>query len=170
MNLVTIESQGVKFNIAAFDFENAEVAVADSNIALCTIRCECNRKSKWRVWNWKNLNLSLQMEFMWNFNGIRISFASNRIVGWMLTQEDVRVGENKRWRRGTGSRYEITYIPVCTHDSNKISTAIPMFSMSSNTTGLIWTLPFVGWVRNQTMAAGNRKWIGNNIYLSLYAK
>jgi len=41
------------------------------------------------------------------------------------------------WWLGTGSRYEIAYISACTHDSNNIPTAIRMFSMSNNTTGLI---------------------------------
>jgi len=53
INLVTIESKGVnhsgsKFNVAAFVSEDAEVTATDSNIALCTIRCEFNRKSKCR--------------------------------------------------------------------------------------------------------------------------
>jgi len=39
--------------------------------------------------------------------------------------------------RETGSGYEITYISACIHDNNEISKAIPMFSMSSNTTRLI---------------------------------
>jgi len=49
-NLMTIERKGVnnfwsKFNVAALVFEDAVVTAADSNIALCTIRCEFNRKS-----------------------------------------------------------------------------------------------------------------------------
>jgi len=32
-------------------------------------------------------------EYMWNFNGIRISFASKNIAGRMLVQDDVRVGD-----------------------------------------------------------------------------
>jgi len=52
--MMTIESKGVnqfgsKFNIAAFVFEYAEVTAADSNIDVCTIRCEFNRKPKWRT-------------------------------------------------------------------------------------------------------------------------
>jgi len=39
---------------------------------------------------------------------------------------------NQRWWLLTGSRYEITYIAACTHDSNEISTAIPTFSRFSN--------------------------------------
>jgi len=35
------------------------------------------------------------------------------------------------------------YLSVYIHDSNESPTAIPMFSMSSNTTGLIQTLPCV---------------------------
>jgi len=64
INLVTIESKGV--------FDDAEVTAADGNIALCTIRCEINPKSKWRTWYRKHLNLTLQMEYLWNFNGIRM--------------------------------------------------------------------------------------------------
>jgi len=80
---------------------------------LMLIRCEFNRKSKCRTWNRKRLNLTLQMEHMWNFNGIRISFASNNIEGRMLVQDDVRVGEKFKMAAGTGSRYEITYISAC---------------------------------------------------------
>jgi len=32
------------------------------------------------------------MEYMWNFYDIRISFASNNIVGRLLEQDDVTVG------------------------------------------------------------------------------
>jgi len=110
---------------------DAEVTAFDSNIALCTIRCEFNWKSKWRTWNRKHLKLTLQMEYMWNFNGIRISFALNNIMRRMLVQNDVRVSEKSKMAAWSGCRYEITYISACTHDSNKIPTAIPMFSMSS---------------------------------------
>jgi len=53
INFVTIESNrkshlAPKFNVAAFVFENAEVTAADSNIALCTIRSQINRKSSGR--------------------------------------------------------------------------------------------------------------------------
>jgi len=47
-----------KFNVAAFVFEDAEVTAADSDITLCTIRSEFNRKSKWRTWKRKHLNLT----------------------------------------------------------------------------------------------------------------
>jgi len=47
------------------------------------------------------------------------------------------VKKNQRWWPGTGSRYEITYVSACTHDSNKLPIAMPMFSMSSNTSA--WT-------------------------------
>jgi len=142
INLMTIESSALitfrsEFNVAAFDFEDAKVTVADGNIALCTIRCVFNRKSKWWTWNRKHLNLTLQMDIMWNFNGNRISSASNNIVGRMLVQNDVTVGEQFNMEPGTGRRYEIKYISACTHDSNNIPTAIPLFSMSSNTTRLI---------------------------------
>jgi len=49
---------GSKFNVAAFVFEDADVTAADSNIALCTILCELNRKSKWRTANRKHLKLT----------------------------------------------------------------------------------------------------------------
>jgi len=70
-------------------------------------------------------------------NGIRISFASNNIVGHMLVQDDVRVDEKIMMAAGTESRYEITCISAFIHDSNEIPTAKPMFLMSSNTNGLI---------------------------------
>jgi len=68
-------------NSTLLRFGDAEVTAANSNIAPFTIRCEFNGKSKWRTWNRKNLHLTLQMEYMWNCNGIRIRFASNNIVG-----------------------------------------------------------------------------------------
>jgi len=96
MNWVTIESKGVNQSrkqiqrcCVYFWGCRSHRCWCDSNIVLCTIRCEFNRKSKWRAWNQKHLNLSLQMDFMWNFNGIRISFASNNIVERMLIQDDV---------------------------------------------------------------------------------
>jgi len=72
------------------------------------------------------------MEYMWNFNGIK----------------------NWRWRPGTGSKYEIMYVSAFTHDSNKIPTAIPMFSMSSNTTDWSKHCRLSGWVRNQRWRPG----------------
>jgi len=85
-NLMTSESKDVNHlwkenHVAVFVFEDAEVTAADSSINLCTIRCEFNRKIKWRKGNRKHFNLTLEIEYMWNFNGIRISFASNNIVG-----------------------------------------------------------------------------------------
>jgi len=68
---------------------------ADSNIDLCTIRSEFNQKSIWWTWNRKHLNLTLQMEYMWNFNGIHISFASNNIG---------RRVRNQRWQHGSKSK------------------------------------------------------------------
>jgi len=52
-----------------------------------------------------------------------------RVSGWV---------RNQRWRPITGSDCGTTYISACMLDSNDIPTAIPMFSMSSNTisTGL----------------------------------
>jgi len=47
-------------------------------------------------------NLTLEMEYMWNFNGIRIFSASNNIVGRILVQDDVRVGgkfKMAQWNR-----------------------------------------------------------------------
>jgi len=51
---MTIESKDVtqlwkQFNVTAFVFEDAAVTAADSNIALCTIRCEFNWKSEWQT-------------------------------------------------------------------------------------------------------------------------
>jgi len=40
------------------------------------------------------------MENMWNFNGIRISFASNNIVGRMLVQGDIRMSEKSKMAPG----------------------------------------------------------------------
>jgi len=52
-----------------------------------------------------------------------------RLSGWV---------RNQRWQPVTGpvtgSGYEITYISDCMRDNNEIPTAIPMFSISSNTT------------------------------------
>jgi len=80
------------------------------------------------------------MEYMWNFNGIHIYSASNSVVGRMLVQDDVMKGEWEIKENGGlpwSRKYGITYISPFTHDSNNIPTAIPMFSISSNTTGLI---------------------------------
>jgi len=46
---------------------------------------------------------------------------------------DVQKKRNQRWLPLTGSRYEITYISACIHNSNEIPTAIPMFSTLGNT-------------------------------------
>jgi len=42
----------------------------------------------------------------------------------------------QKWRPVTGSGCEITYISACMRDINDIPTAIPLFTMSNNTTGL----------------------------------
>ena len=52
-------------------------------------------------------------------------------------------GRNQRWQPVTVSRYDITHISACMHDSNEIPTAIPMFSGSDNETRQLWRLPDV---------------------------
>jgi len=59
----------------------------------------------------------------------------------------------QRWRPLTGSRYEITHITARIHDSNKISTATPTFSRSSNYMELVSILPDVNGSRKSKMAA-----------------
>jgi len=106
INVVTIESKGKWKQIqhcCVYFWEYLSHRAADSNITLCTIRSEFNRRtsSKWRTWNWIHLNLTLQMEWMWNVNVIRISLACNT-VGRMLVQDDVRLGEKLKmaaWNR-----------------------------------------------------------------------
>jgi len=44
---------------------------------------------------------------------------------------------NQRWPLVAGNGYEIIHISDCVHESNEIPTAIPMFSGSSNMTGLV---------------------------------
>ena len=74
------------------------------------------------------------------------------------------------WRLKTGSRQKITYISAFNHDSNEIPTAIPMFAGSGNTERLVGILSEVRVCRKSKMAAINRKWIGNNVYLSSYTR
>ena len=54
----------------------------------------------------------------------------------------------------TGSRYGITYVLTLIHDSNEISTAIPMFleSESGNTTRLLQRLHDV-WICEESKMA-----------------
>jgi len=52
----------------------------------------------------------------------------NTAVGWVI---------NQRWRPVSGSGYDIAYISACMRNSNVISTAIPMCSVS--TTRLVWS-------------------------------
>jgi len=58
------------------------------------------------------------------------------------------VSEIKNKRPVTGSGCEITYISAsaCIHDSNEITTAIPVFSGSSNMTALVRILSYVSGV------------------------
>ena len=60
---------------------------------------------------------------------------TKRLVGIL---SDVRI--NRRWRPVPGSRNEITYVSASIHDSNEISTAIPMFLGSGNTKRLVGRL------------------------------
>jgi hypothetical protein len=61
-----------------------------------------------------------------------------------------------------------TCISDCKPNICEISTVTPVFSGSSNTVGLVWILSDVGVSGKSKMAAINRKWICNHVYLSLY--
>ena len=64
---------------------------------------------------------------------------------------------NQRWRPLTGSRKDITHISAYIHGSNKLLTAIPMFSGSGYTTRLLRRLSDV-WISCELkMASVNRK-------------
>jgi len=89
--------------------------------------------------NRKHLNLTLLMEYMRNFNGIRIYIASNSIVGRLLDQDDVRVSEKSKMAAWSRKKiWNNVYLSLHT-----IATIFqrhwyrPMFSILSNTTGLI---------------------------------
>jgi len=82
-----------------------------------------------------------------------------RLSGWV---------KNQRWRPGTGWAHEIAYISACMHDSNDISTAIPMLSRSGIMTALVRILSYVMVSGISKTAANNRKCLRNNIYLSWY--
>jgi len=60
---------------------------------------------------------------------------------------------NQRWWPLTGSRYELTYSPARTHDSNGISTDTPIFSKSRNLVKLVPILPDVSGSRKSKLAA-----------------
>jgi len=64
---------------------------------------------------------------------------------------------NQRWRPGTGSRYELTYISACMRDGNEIPTATPMCFRSCNMTALVQILSYVRVSGISKMAAYNRK-------------
>jgi len=64
--------------------------------------------------------------------------------------------------------YGITYISACKQDCNEIPKAIPMFMRSSNTPGLVRILSYVRENGIPKMAVCNRKWIWNNVCISLY--
>ena len=64
---------------------------------------------------------------------------------------------NQRWRPLTGSRNDITYISASIHDSNEISTAMPVFSGSNKTDRLVGILSHVRICRKSKMVAINRK-------------
>jgi len=63
---------------------------------------------------------------------------------------------------------EITYISARIHESNKIKTATPNFPGSGNTDRLLGILCYVWVYRKSKMAANNRKWIRNYVYISAY--
>jgi len=85
-----------------------------------------------------------------NFQVKPLFLRSRNTVGLVRILYYVRVSNISNmaacYRRWIGNN---AYLSLYTHDSNEIPTAISMFSMSSNTTGLIYKLPFVGWVRNK---------------------
>jgi len=96
-----------------------------------------------RKWIWNSVYLSLHIQ---NSNEIATSMfstASTRL-DWSKHCRESGSVRNLRWRPVAGSGHKITFISAYMRDSNEIPTAIPMFSMSSNTNGLIWTMPCVG--------------------------
>jgi len=72
----------------------------------------------------------------------------------------------QRWRPLTGSGQEITYISARQHDSNEIPTTTFMFLGLDNRYRQLGKLSYACICHESKMAAINRKWIGNYVYLS----
>jgi len=70
---------------------------------------------------------------------------------------DVWIREKSKMAAINRKLIEITYISASIHDSNEITTAIPMFSRSGNTNELLRRMPDVRIGGKSKMAAYNRK-------------
>ena len=120
----------------------------------------CNNDVVIRTW-YNQISDSIPNLFRSSNTMAHIWIAYFPTSGWLV---------NQRWLPLTGSTYAMSYISACVWDSNEIQTATLTFSGSRNTVELLQTPYDVGVTGKSEMAAINRKYICNVLYLSLYMR